>query len=230
MGVEDRMFESYLPDVRFVLKAFMISQKHFFYLLTCPAIALAVLIFITSNPIYSVISFILSLCFCAGALFLIGRTYWALIFLIIYAGAVAILFVYVIMTITFRIGRYALPFNLTLFQYYFLHPYTKIGYFFVVAFNFFRDAFLFIFVENEQITWYSSHHNYVAKDQIVIFAKQMYQNYGFFFIEIGFMLLFAMVGSVLICQSVTSTFKKQNAGEQLERKPENAVVLKLKKR
>lgn len=55
------------------------------------------LVFISKNPVYSVLFLILSFCNASAILFLFKIEFLALIFIIIYVGAIVVLFLFVVM-------------------------------------------------------------------------------------------------------------------------------------
>src|SRR6202007_1916517 len=75
----------------------MIVQVIMFYILAALAVAAGVLVVSTRNPVHSVLFVILAF-FNAAALFvLIGAEFLAMILVIVYVGAVAVLFLFVVM-------------------------------------------------------------------------------------------------------------------------------------
>ncbi len=75
----------------------MIFDQIFFYLFSAVLVAAAVMVVTSRNPVHSVLFLILCF-FNAAALFLIaGAEFLAMILLIVYIGAVAVLFLFVVM-------------------------------------------------------------------------------------------------------------------------------------
>jgi NADH-ubiquinone oxidoreductase chain 6 len=72
-------------------------------LLTLAAIASAVLVITAKNPVLSVLFLIAVFLNVAGYLVLIGIAYLGLVYLIVYVGAIAILFLFVIMMLNLRL-------------------------------------------------------------------------------------------------------------------------------
>ena len=69
----------------------------FFYLFAFVAIAAAVMVISARNPVHSVLYLILTFVNAAGLFLLTGAEFLAMILLIVYVGAVAVLFLFVVM-------------------------------------------------------------------------------------------------------------------------------------
>jgi len=63
----------------------------------------AVLVIRAKNPVYSVLFLILVFCNTAGLLLLVGLDFFALVFLIVYVGAIAVLFLFVVMMLNVKV-------------------------------------------------------------------------------------------------------------------------------
>lgn len=75
----------------------MIVQAFAFYLFAAVAIASAVLVITAKNPVHSVLFLVLTF-FNAGGLFvLLGAEFLAMLLVVVYVGAVAVLFMFVVM-------------------------------------------------------------------------------------------------------------------------------------
>src|ERR687890_2753178 len=69
----------------------------FFYLFAGVAIASAFMVIAARNPVYSVLFLILAFFNAAGLFVLMGAEFLAMILVIVYVGAVAVLFLFVVM-------------------------------------------------------------------------------------------------------------------------------------
>src|SRR5688500_10253208 len=75
----------------------MILQPLFFYLFSAITVAAALMVIAAKNPVHSVLFLILAF-FNAAALFvLLGAEFLAMILVVVYVGAVAVLFLFVVM-------------------------------------------------------------------------------------------------------------------------------------
>src|SRR3954463_7713485 len=75
----------------------MLIQAILFYLFAAVAIASGVLVVSARNPVHSVLFLILAFFNAAGLFVLIGAEFLAMILVIVYVGAVAVLFLFVVM-------------------------------------------------------------------------------------------------------------------------------------
>ncbi len=77
--------------------AAMIVQAILFYIFAAVAVASGVLVVSARNPVHSVLFLILAFFNAAGLFVLIGAEFLAMILVIVYVGAVAVLFLFVVM-------------------------------------------------------------------------------------------------------------------------------------
>jgi NADH-quinone oxidoreductase subunit J len=75
----------------------MILQAIFFYLFGGITVAAAVMVIAARNPVHSVLFLILAFVNAAGLFVLMGAEFLAMILIVVYVGAVAVLFLFVVM-------------------------------------------------------------------------------------------------------------------------------------
>src|SRR5437762_11287430 len=75
----------------------MIVAAIFFYLFAGVCIASAVMVIAARNPVHSVLFLILAFVNAAGLFVLMGAEFLAMILIVVYVGAVAVLFLFVVM-------------------------------------------------------------------------------------------------------------------------------------
>src|SRR5947209_8043552 len=75
----------------------MILPAIFFYLFAGTCIAAAFMVIAAKNPVHSVLFLILAFVNAAGLFILLGAEFLAMILVIVYVGAVAVLFLFVVM-------------------------------------------------------------------------------------------------------------------------------------
>src|SRR6476619_3281430 len=91
-----------------------------FYLFATLTIASAILVIFARNPVHSVLWLILAFFNAAGLMLLLGAEFIALLLVIVYVGAVAVLFLFVVMMLDIDFARLRsgftrnLPFGLIL--------------------------------------------------------------------------------------------------------------------
>lgn len=75
----------------------MILPALFFYLFAAVCVASAVMVIVSRNPVHSVLYLILAFVNASGLFVLMGAEFLAMILIVVYVGAVAVLFLFVIM-------------------------------------------------------------------------------------------------------------------------------------
>src|SRR5213075_3099677 len=75
----------------------MILPALFFYLFAGVCVASAVMVIVSRNPVHSVLFLILAFVNASGLFVLMGAEFLAMILIVVYVGAVAVLFLFVIM-------------------------------------------------------------------------------------------------------------------------------------
>jgi NADH-quinone oxidoreductase subunit J len=168
----------------------------FFSMLSVLYIFCAVMVVFSKNPIHSVLYLILifinTICF----FFLLGVEYLSFVFLIIYVGAIAVLFLFVVMMLNIKIIEYNENFL----------KYLPIGGL-LLCLLFFEFCYIFNmdFLENMRITfefkdtvsvfWF----DFIDEsDTLLLFAVILYTYYSHLLILAGLLLLLAMIGSIML--------------------------------
>jgi len=190
----------------------------FFYLFAFVAVAAAFMVIAARNPVHSVLYLILTF-FNAAALFLLtGAEFLAMILLVVYVGAVAVLFLFVVMMLDVdfaELKRGALQ-------------YAPIG----ALVGLILAAELVVVVGGyafspelassvaEPMPDLTQRHNTAALGDI------LYTDYIFYFQIAGMVLLVAMIGAIVLTLRHKEGVKRQNIAAQVARTPATAVEVK----
>lgn len=183
-------------------------QKIGTFLLPTTIIILSVLVITLSNPVYALVCLILV--FFSTALFLlsINVNFLALIYLIIYIGAIAILFLFVIMMFNLRELEKQ---STTLNDYSFI---TISFWFYLIIVSKFYSLFLdyvwtyieydtyfneYFLLKTQSLTYYLTY-QYV---DTLLFGTLLYTYYCYIFLVAALILLTAMLGSIILALSTT---------------------------
>src|ERR1700682_5479266 len=83
----------------------MIINAIFFYLFAGVCIASAVMVIVSRNPVHSVLFLILAFVNAAGLFLLLGAEFLAMILVVVYVGAVAVLFLFIVMLLDVDFAR-----------------------------------------------------------------------------------------------------------------------------
>jgi len=191
----------------------------FFYLFSIIAVASAFMVIASRNPVHSVLFLILTFVNAAGLFMLAGAEFLALILIVVYVGAVAVLFLFVTMMLdidfaSLRVGmlQYA-PIGLIIGGILFLEL-LLVGGSYVMAPQVNGTAVVPIdqTIENTR-----------ALGQV------LYTRYAFLFQGAGAVLLVAMVGAIVLTLQHRTNVKRQNVLKQISRKrSEGTELVKVK--
>jgi NADH-quinone oxidoreductase subunit J len=171
-----------------------------FLLLIC-----GLFVFLSENPVHSVLFLILAFCNASAILFLFKVEFLALTFIIIYVGAIAILFLFVVMMLNVKSVS---SFNL------FSVPFIILG-----LFIFFLQIFIVIdnIWENMNNLPIDSSFVWDSFTNIEILGQSLYNCYLFCFLVAGLILLIAMLGAIVLTLNFSSDRKNEITSRQLSR-------------
>lgn len=83
----------------------MTIELALFYLFSSLALISGVMVIRAKNPVHSVLFLILVFCNAAGLLILLDLDFFAMIFLVVYVGAIAVLFLFVVMMLNIKVAE-----------------------------------------------------------------------------------------------------------------------------
>lgn len=178
-----------------------------YYFITCFFIS-CFMVFFSKNPVHSVLFLILSFLNSAFILLLFKIEFLALLFIIIYVGAIAILFLFIVMMLNIKkdlfdlkLNNFFIPFILSLFFLIFI-------------------TFDFTFLENWNFLNYQF--NYVpfiidSFSDITVFGQTLYNYYLSLILIGGLILLVAMIGAIVLTFEFKSIYLIENSLRQLSR-------------
>nr|YP_010835036.1 NADH dehydrogenase subunit 6 [Cryptomonas gyropyrenoidosa]WFQ82711.1 NADH dehydrogenase subunit 6 [Cryptomonas gyropyrenoidosa] len=207
----------------------MIIENYIFLLFSVLSLTFSLSVISTSNPIYSILSLVLTFLNTAGLLILLGAEFLALLFIIVYIGAVAVLFLFIIMmlnikfhSLTISILRY-IPifiFFSCIFLFGFAAVFSK-NLSFVDVYNINDLDYLIKFPLNPVQKWL----NYLTfVNNINIIGSVIYTDFFYPFILSGIILLISMLGAISLTLHRRNDIKKQHIHKQIERNFKNAVL------
>ena len=193
----------------------IISNGHISYFLnviSLLAILFAILTIIDNNPIKSLLYLILLFLFISIYLNLIDLTFIGLSYLVIYIGAVSILFIFILMLINVRTSElqsntknslFLALITAILFNYIILPllPYNNNilnNYLFSLNINNNNSIFDNIYYKNSYVTSSNWDSNLIEYSNIISIGNVMYTNYNMWLIISSLILILAMIGSIVI--------------------------------
>ena len=191
----------------------------FFYLFAALAVASAVMVISSRNPVHSVLFLILCFFNAAGLFVLLGAEFLAMILVVVYVGAVAVLFLFVVMMldvdfVELRQGMLNyLPVGGTIGLIVFVELALVVG------------AWAIDPASTKTIAAPSPSGvtNTEALGQI------LYTQYIYYFQAAGLVLLVAMIGAIVLTLRHKQGVKRQDIATQVARSPATAMeVVKVK--
>ena len=186
-----------------------------FYVFSTVIIASALMVISARNPVHSVLFLILAF-FNAAALFvLLGAEFLAMILVVVYVGAVAVLFLFVVMMLDIDFVALRSGFM----QY--LPLGTVLG---LVLFSEFLVAVgAWTFAEGAPAVRAVPLPEGVSNTEAL--GRVLYTDYVFYFQTAGMVLLVAMIGAIVLTLRHRPGVKRQSISRQVAREPKTAVEL-----
>ncbi len=184
-----------------------------FYLFATLTIVPAVAVIFARNPVHSVLWLILAFFNAAGLMLLAGAEFIALLLVIVYVGAVAVLFLFVVMMLnidfaTLRSGfTRNLPFGL------------------IVALVLLGEMILAVTAWEEGAGIANAAPPPTAVPNIVALGELLYTRYLLPFELAGLVLLVAMVGAIVLTHRGRGDVRTPKVWRQNRRRPDEAVKL-----
>lgn len=193
----------------------MILDSILFFFFSSILLFSSFMVIVVKNAIYSILFLVLSFVMATGLLFLLESEFMSLIFIVIYVGAIAVLFLFVIMMLNikvtgsvkdllkyFPIGNFLgfvflIEILLIIFESYSVNPY--------------KTSFLYNFYTN----WFDK---IDSISDIEALGQILYTYYVPQFLIAGIILLIAVIGSVILTLSRRNEkVKKQDTFRQISR-------------
>lgn len=188
-----------------------------FYLFATITVASGVLVISAKNPVHSVLWLILAFFSAAGLFVLLGAEFLAMLLVVVYVGAVAVLFLFVVMMldINFTELRQGMMQHLPLgglIGFILLAELITLG----AAWNL-SDGFAAIALAPKPTD--------PAVTNTEALGNLLYTDFIFIFQSAGLILLVAMIGAIVLTLRDRPGVKRQNIAAQVSRRPEDAYEL-----
>ncbi len=183
-----------------------------FYLLAFTAIAAAFMVVAARNPVHSVMFLILTFFAAAGLFILMGAEFIALLLVMVYVGAVAVLFLFVVMMLDVDFVELKQGFLSYL-------PAGLIVAFIILAEMIMVGAAYFSGASKTVVPTDPETSN------LERFGEVLYTDYAGAFEAAGLVLLVAMIGAIVLTLRERKGVRTQNAMDQIARTREEGVEL-----
>ena len=193
-----------------------------FYIFSTIAVVSGGMLISARNPVHSVLFLVLVFCNAAGLLILLETEFLAMLFLVVYVGAIAVLFLFVVMMLNVRVTEL----NESLLRY------IPIGGLILIIFLF----EILSIVNGDLVPFFSSnlivfHNDYLIltsdlnttlwsnqidpTTNIAALGELLYTYYVFCFIVASLILLVSMVGAILLTMRKRTNVRKQEIFDQV---------------
>ena len=184
-----------------------------FYFFASLALVSGVMVIQARNPVHSVLFLILVFFNVAGLLILLGLDFFAMIFLVVYVGAIAVLFLFVVMMLNIKLAEI----NEKRLRY------LPIGGLLGILFLF----EIFLIVDNDLIPLVSHSSNFFLNTHFIQYSSLiesvtniesvgllLYTYYFYFFLLASLILLVAMIGAIVLTMHKGVYVKRQQVFQQ----------------
>ena len=184
-----------------------------FYLFATLTIVPAIAVIFARNPVHSVLWLILAFFNAAGLMLLVGAEFIAMLLVIVYVGAVAVLFLFVVMMLNIDFAQLRSGFS------------TNLPFGIIIALVLLAEIVVANSAWQAGPTLSGRHIPSSAQPNIVALGQLLYSRYLFAFEIAGLILLVAMIGAIVLTHRRRGDLRTPKASNQLRRRPEDAIKL-----
>ena len=196
----------------------MTAAAAFFYMFASVTVASAVMVIASRNPVHSVLFLILAFVNAAGLFLLLGAEFLAMILVVVYVGAVAVLFLFVVMMLDVDFAELRQGFL----------QYLPIG--LIVGFIFLVQLLLVVgtwTIDPGLLKVGTSPIPDPAKvTNTEALGLVLYTKYVYYFQASGLVLLVAMIGAIVLTLRHKEGVKRQNVATQVARAKATAMEVR----
>jgi NADH-quinone oxidoreductase subunit J len=187
-----------------------------FYLFASIVIASAAMVIFSRNPVHSVLWLIVAFFNAAGLMVLVGAEFIAMLLVIVYVGAVAVLFLFVVMMLDIDFAELRAGFakNLPLGVLLAIVLAAEL----VLGIGAYRAGAVKLGAPDAAEATIRA-----AMPNTEAIGALLYTKYVFLFETAGLILLVAMVGAIVLTHRQRKGILTQNVSRQNQRRPEDAV-------
>ncbi len=197
----------------------MFNELVFFIFFSIFIYIFAFFVIVSQNPIHSILCLVFLFFSAAGLLILLGVEFLGMLFLIIYIGAIAVLFLFVIMMLNLKSKNI----KFSVFRYF---PIFLVFLVFVkIKTNFLNlQVFSYNFYYNPIVFWYF---DLKSLDNAFVLGYILYTFYFYLFFVCGLILLLSMLGAISLTLHKRNDVKKQQIYKQIEKNFDVTIKWKI---
>ena len=184
-----------------------------FYLFATVMLASAVAVIFARNPVHSVLWLILAFFNAAGLMLIAGAEFIALLLVIVYVGAVAVLFLFVVMMLDIDFAALRSGFTRNL-------PFGII-----LAIVLLSEIVIAVSAWRAGPVLGGAAPREAVEPNIVGLGQVLYSRFLFPFEIAGLILLVAMIGAIVLTHRTRGDVRGQKISRQVDRRPEEAIKL-----
>ena len=177
----------------------MLSTNLLFYFFSGVLVFSAIMVIVASHSVFSLLFLVLSFLASAFLLFMLECEFLALIFIVIYVGAIAVLFLFAVMMLDAKLQNL----SRNLFRYVPIGFLFALGFLLPVLYQAFSktgDNKSF-FSQNNYINWYDL---IDSTSDVDIYGQVLYSYFVLQFLVVGLILLVVLIGVVYLTNTYTS--------------------------
>ncbi|MBA3446872.1 MAG: NADH-quinone oxidoreductase subunit J [Pseudaminobacter sp.] len=190
----------------------------FFYLFAFITVAAAFMVISARNPVHSVLYLILTFFNAAGLFLLTGAEFLAMILLVVYVGAVAVLFLFVVMMLDVDFAEL----KSGALQY--APAGALVG--LILAAELIVVTAGYTFAPQLASTASKPTPDILTRQNTEALGDILYTDYIYFFQVAGLILLVAMIGAIVLTLRHKEGVKRQHVPTQVARTPATAIEIK----
>jgi NADH-quinone oxidoreductase subunit J len=190
------------------------AEAVFFWIFATVLVGSALAVIFARNPVHSVLFLILAFVAAAGLFIILGAEFLAMILVVVYVGAVAVLFLFIVMLLDVDFARMRQGFV-----------------------NYLPQGLLIALVVGAELVYVVSGWGVSPKgaaaatpsgtlSNTAALGEVLYTRYFYFFQAAGMILLTAMIGAIVLTLQHKVGVKRQDVGAQVARTPETAVEVR----
>ena len=196
----------------------MIVSSLFFYLFSAVMIAAACMVIASRNPVHSVLFLILAFFNSAGLFILLGAEFVAMILVIVYVGAVAVLFLFVVMMLDIDFAEL----REGMLQYVPIG--VTIGVILMIELILVFAAWAFAPEASSLAAAKAPPASELSNTEAI--GQLLYTKYVYLFQAAGIVLLIAMIGAIVLTLRHKPGVRRQVIADQVARSPRTAIEMK----
>jgi NADH-quinone oxidoreductase subunit J len=202
----------------------------FFCIFSSLALLSSTLVIVSKNPVYSVLFLILTFCNVSSLLFMLNLEFLPITFLVVYVGAIAVLFLFVIMMLNIKLSdlksetMHFVPAILLLACVFGLEIFvlTRIDFTPLILSS--THGQMISDFSNQGVSFFNSSFYFLVDHNMRSIGQVLFVEYPSQFIIVGYVLLLAMISAIVLTLQKTFISRTQNVYFQVLRDFDSCVT------